>query len=119
MGKVDTHYLADEIRNGRMSLNELTRKQRKAVMQSMSVSEEVREHQRETQISKNQYTEIERPKPKNRVKAEKVGWDWGFDQQGFRHLVDVIEGMFQGTTKEVDGYIIHKVTTNEAVLYEQ
>lgn len=119
MGKVDTYYLTEQIKKGAMSLNELTRKQRKAVMQSMSVSDKVREHQRQTQMSKNQYTEIERPKPMNKVKAEKIGLDWSFSQQGFRHFIPEIESTFFGKTKEFGGYVIYKANDNEAVLFEQ
>lgn len=119
MGKVDTTYLAEQIKRGKMSLNDLTRKERKAVMQSMSVSKEQREYQRESQINQNQYMEIELPKPKNKVKAEKVGWDWSFTQQGFKHFIPAIESTFFGKTKEFDGYLIYKANDNEAVLFEQ
>lgn len=121
MGKIDTTFLADQIKRGKMSLNDLTRKERKAVLQSMSVSKEQREFQRETQINQNQYMEIEIQKRtyKNMVKAEKVGWDWGFSQKGFKQYAEVIENMFQGTQKEIDGFLIYKATTNEAVIIEE
>ena len=119
MAKHDTYYLTEQIKKGVMSLNDLTRKQRKAVLQSMSVSKEVREHQRQTQINQNQYTEIKLPKPKNKVKAEKVGLNWSFTQQGFKHFILAIESTFFGKTKEFDGYLIYKANDNEAVLFEQ
>ncbi len=119
MAKHDTYYLAEQIKTGKMSLNDLTRKQRKAVMQSMSVSKEVREHQRQTQIANNKYDYKELPKPKNKVKAEKIGLDWCFSQQGFRHFIDEIENTFFGKTKEFDGYVIYKANDNEAVLFQQ
>lgn len=55
MANRNTATLVDLIERGRMSLNELTRKERKAVQRSMSVSKEVREYQSQTQVSKNQY----------------------------------------------------------------
>ena len=118
MAKLTTHYLIEQIERGKLSLDDLTRKQRKAVMQSMSVSKETREFQRETQINQNRYREIERPKPKNKVKAEKVGLDWSFTQQGFKHFIPAIESCFFGKTKEFDGYTIYKANDNEAVLFE-
>jgi len=119
MAQRNTSTLVDLIQRGRMSMNDLTRKEQKAVMQSMSVSKAVREHQKQTQISQNQYQYNELPKPKNKVKAEKIGMDWCFSQKGFRHFVPQIESTFFGKTKEFDGYVIYKANDNEAVLYQQ
>lgn len=119
MAQRNTATLVYLIEKGRMSLNELTRKERKAVEKSMAVSKEVREFQRQSQINQNRYVEQELPKPKNKVKAEKVGWDWSFTQQGFKHFIPEIESTFFGKTKEFDGYLIFKANDNEAVLFEQ
>ena len=119
MAHRNTSTLVDLIERGRIDMSELTRKERKAVEKSMSVTKEQREYQRQKTIANNEYMEIELPMPKNKVKAEKVGLDWSFTQQGFKHFIPEIEETFFGKTKEFDGYIIYKANDNEAVLFEQ
>ena len=118
MAQRNTSTLINLIQNGRLSMNDLTRKERKAVEKSLSVSKEVREFQSQSQINKNDYEVLDTPKPKNLIKAEKIGLDWSFSQQGFTDFIEQIERTFEGRKKEFNGYIIYKSNDREAVLIE-
>ena len=116
--KRNIQTLANLIERGRIDINTLTRKERKALEQSQAVSNDARKAQSAQQISSNEYMEIELPEPKKVVKAEKIGFDWSFSEIGYRGFVPMIENMLSGKCEDISGYRIYKATMNEAVLYQ-